>query len=142
MSELQSLIAAVKEKAEELVVLVAGNLPHNQTLTELAGALHDALSDIDGRVAAIEAAAKADLSTLEDALSEKLTAFVNGKIDTFAQGVTSTLQSHMSQVQQAVTLADQALGTAKLVQADFMLAQGKTAAQDTDATKTPTDAQA
>ncbi|RQT41929.1 hypothetical protein [Burkholderia cepacia] len=106
MFELQSLIAAVKEKAEELVVLVAGNLPHNQTLTELAGALHDALVDIDGRVAAIEAAAKADLSALEDALTEKLTAFVNGKIDTFAQGVTSTLQSHMSQVQQAVTLAD------------------------------------
>lgn len=108
MSELQSIIAAVKEKAEELVVLVAGNLPHNQTLTELAGALHDALADIDGRVAAIEAAAKADLSALEDALTEKLTAFVNGKIDTFAQGVTSTLQSHMAQVQQAVTLADSA----------------------------------
>ncbi|MBN3781141.1 hypothetical protein G3O06_26880 [Burkholderia sp. Ac-20345] len=106
MSELQSIIAAVKEKAEQLVVLVAGNLPHNQTLTELAGALHDALADIDGRVAAIETAAKADLSAIEDALTEKLTAFVNGKIDTFAQGVTSTLQSHMSQVQQAVTLAD------------------------------------
>jgi len=117
MFELQSLIAAVKEKAEELVVLVAGNLPHNQTLTELAGALHDALADIDGRVAAIEAAAKADLSTLEDALTEKLTAFVNGKIDTFAQGVTSTLQSHMSQVQQAVTIADNAHAAVAALQA-------------------------
>ncbi|MBN3833151.1 hypothetical protein [Burkholderia sp. Ac-20344] len=117
MSELQSIIAAVKEKAEELVVLVAGNLPHNQTLTELASALHDALADIDGRVAAIEAAAKADLSTLEDALTEKLTAFVNGKIDTFAQGVTSTLQSHMSQVQQAVTIADNAHAAVAALQA-------------------------
>ncbi|KUZ07011.1 hypothetical protein WI28_23095 [Burkholderia diffusa] len=117
MSELQSIIAAVKEKAEELVVLVAGNLPHNQTLTELAGALHDALADIDGRVAAIETAAKADLSALEDALTEKLTAFVNGKIDTFAQGVTSTLQSHMSQVQQAVTIADNAHAAVAALQA-------------------------
>ncbi|CAD9228378.1 conserved hypothetical protein [Burkholderia cenocepacia] len=108
MSELQSIIAAVKAKAEELVVLVAGNLPHTQTLTDLAGVIHQALSDIDARVATLENDAKADLSALEDALTEKLTTFVNGKIDTFAAGVTSTLQSHMSQVQQAVTLADSA----------------------------------
>ncbi|VWB15064.1 hypothetical protein BLA13014_00413 [Burkholderia aenigmatica] len=109
MSELQSLIAAVKEKAEEVVVLIAGNLPHNQTLGELAGALHDALANIDGRVVAIENAAKADLSAIEEALTAKLTDLVNSKIDTFAQGVTATLQSHMSQVQQAVTLADSAM---------------------------------
>ncbi|VWC47407.1 hypothetical protein BLA9940_01181 [Burkholderia aenigmatica] len=109
MSELQSLIAAVKEKAEEVVMLIAGNLPHNQTLGELAGALHDALADIDGRVVAIENAAKADLSAIEEALTAKLTDLVNSKIDTFAQGVTQTLQSHMSQVQQAVTLADSAM---------------------------------
>ncbi|MDN7873841.1 hypothetical protein [Burkholderia aenigmatica] len=117
MFELQSLIAAVKEKAEELVVLVAGNLPHTQTLTDLAGAIHQALSDIDARVATLENDAKADLSTLEDALTEKLTAFVNGKIDTFAQGVTSTLQSHMSQVQQAVTIADNAHAAVAALQA-------------------------
>lgn len=108
MSELQNLIEAVKTKGEELAVMIAGNLPHMQKLTELADAVHVALADIEARVAAIEEAAKADLSALEDALTEKLTAFVNGKIDTFAQGVTSTLQSHMSQVQQAVTLADSA----------------------------------
>ncbi|WP_107313008.1 hypothetical protein [Burkholderia metallica] len=117
MSELQSIIAAVKEKAEELVVLVAGNLPHTQTLTDLAGVIHEALSDIDARVATLENDAKADLSTLEDALTEKLTAYVNGKIDTFAQGVTSTLQSHMSQVQQAVTIADNAHAAVAALQA-------------------------
>lgn len=106
MSELQSLIAAVKAKAESLAELIAGNLPHNTTLSELADAVHSALSDIDGRVAAIEAAAKADLASIEQALTDKLTALVDGKIDTFAQGVTATLQSHMSQIQQAVTLAD------------------------------------
>ncbi|AYQ38531.1 hypothetical protein CVS37_10740 [Burkholderia lata] len=99
----------MKEKAEEVVMLIAGNLPHNQTLGELAGALHDALADIDGRVVAIENAAKADLSAIEEALTAKLTDLVNSKIDTFAQGVTQTLQSHMSQVQQAVTLADSAM---------------------------------
>ncbi|WP_321921054.1 hypothetical protein [Burkholderia sp. BCC1998] len=108
MNDLESLIAAVKAKAESLAELIAGNLPHTQTLTDLAGVIHQALSDIDARVATLENDAKADLSALEDALTEKLTAFVNGKIDTFAQGVTSTLQSHMSQVQQAVTLADSA----------------------------------
>lgn len=117
MSELQSLIAAVKAKAEELVVRVAGNLPHTQTLTDLAGVIHQALSDIDARVATLENDAKADLSTLEDALTEKLTAFVNSKIDTFAQGVTSTLQSHMSQVQQAVTIADNAHAAVAALQA-------------------------
>lgn len=64
MSELQSLIAAVKAKAESLAELIAGNLPHNTTLSELADAVHSALSDIDGRVAAIEAAAKADLASI------------------------------------------------------------------------------
>ncbi|WP_269501334.1 hypothetical protein [Burkholderia sp. IMCC1007] len=106
MSEIQSLIAAVKAKAESLAELIAGNLPHTLTLTELADAVHTALADIEGRVAAIEAAAKGDVASIEQALTDKLTAFVDAKIDTFAQGVTSTLQSHLSQIQQAVTLAE------------------------------------
>lgn len=117
MNDLESLIAAVKAKAESLAELIAGNLPHTSTLTELADAVHTALADLENRVAAIEAAAKADVSALEDALTEKLTAFVNGKIDTFAQGVTSTLQSHMAQVQQAVTIADNAHAAIAALQA-------------------------
>ncbi|RQS17484.1 MULTISPECIES: hypothetical protein [unclassified Burkholderia] len=108
MSEIQSLIAAVKAKAESLAELIAGNLPHTSTLTELADAAHTALADLENRVAAIETAAKGDLASIEQALADRLTALVDGKIDTFAQGVTSTLQSHMSQIQQAVTLADSA----------------------------------